>query len=166
MVTTAFTGHRGKELGSYNAEDLKPLLWKLSEVIEEHVVNKKADTFISGMALGVDLWAARIVLKLKEKYPQIKLVAAIPCRNQSGQWPKNSQQEWQDVYDKADEIVLVTDEDYKPYLMEVRNRYMVDNSDYVIAVYNGNEKGGTANCVKYARKKNKEITVINPKEFA
>ena len=41
---------------------------------------------------------------------------------------------------------------------------MVDNSDIIIAVWDGT-KGGTYNCVQYAKKKNKEIIQINPKEF-
>lgn len=39
---------------------------------------------------------------------------------------------------------------------------MVDNSDFVIAVWDGT-KGGTANCVRYAKKLNKELVAINPK---
>lgn len=48
--------------------------------------------------------------------------------------------------------------------MQKRNEYMTDNSDIVIAVWDGS-KGGTANCVRYAKKLNKEIIVINPKEI-
>ncbi|PAD70641.1 hypothetical protein CHH83_02225 [Bacillus sp. 7586-K] len=45
--------------------------------------------------------------------------------------------------------------------MQKRNEWMVDNSDYVIAVWDGT-KGGTGNCVKYAQKQNKYITTIKP----
>lgn len=50
---------------------------------------------------------------------------------------------------------------YKPYLMQVRNEYMVNLTEKVIAVWDGTS-GGTANCVEYAKKKNKEIIMINP----
>jgi len=165
MRAVAFTGHRPAELGSYNPEDLKPLLWELRRVIVDHIENKDVDTFYGGNALGWDLWSQKIVIKLKETYPHIKLISCIPCRGQQKQWPKQSQEEWQYVVDNSDEVVLVTDDDYKPYYMEIRNRYMVDNADFIIAGYNGAEKGGTANCVKYARQKNKEITIINPNDF-
>ena len=68
---------------------------------------------------------------------------------------------WQEVCDKSDEVVLVTDEEYKPYLMQVRNIWMVERSDIVIAVWDGTE-GGTANCVKSAEKAKKQIIRIKP----
>lgn len=43
----------------------------------------------------------------------------------------------------------------------MRNHSMVDMSEVVIAVYNGDETGGTANCVKYARKKDKKILILH-----
>lgn len=50
---------------------------------------------------------------------------------------------------------------YKPYLMQVRNEYMVNLADKVIAVWDGSS-GGTGNCVAYAKKKEKEIIMIDP----
>ena len=52
-------------------------------------------------------------------------------------------------------------EKYSPYLMMVRNKYMVDISDRGIAVWDGS-KGGTANCVRYAQKIGKPLDIINP----
>jgi len=46
--------------------------------------------------------------------------------------------------------------------MNDRNEWMVDNSDYVIAVHDGS-KGGTYNCIQYAKKNSKEITTLPPK---
>jgi len=160
-MTTCFTGHRPNKLKGYNAEDNRDLLWRLHTEIVRHIEEHKVDTFINGLALGIDLWSAKIVLKLQEKYPHIKLISAIPCRNHPNKWNKESRDLWQEVCDKSDEVVLVTDEDYKPYLMQVRNIWMVDKSDYVIAVWDETD-GGTGNCVKYARKQNKEITIIKP----
>src|SRR6478609_2269468 len=74
MRAVAFTGHRPAELGSYNPEDLKPLLWELRRVIVDHIENKDVDTFYGGNALGWDLWSQKIVIKLKETYPHTKLI--------------------------------------------------------------------------------------------
>ena len=43
--------------------------------------------------------------------------------------------------------------------MMKRNKYMVDKSDIVVAVWNGS-KGGTANTVKYAKQSGKTIKQI------
>lgn len=44
----------------------------------------------------------------------------------------------------------------------VRNQYMVDNSTKILACYNGDQFGGTYQCINYAKSKNKEIIYINP----
>ena len=44
--------------------------------------------------------------------------------------------------------------------LNTRNHYMVDNSKYVIAVYDGSSGGGTYNCIQYAKKYNKEIVYV------
>lgn len=159
--TACFTGHRPNKLKGYNAEDNKELLWRIHSVCVDLIENKDVDTFINGLALGVDMWSAKIIIKLKEEYPYIKLISAIPCRNHSSKWNKESQLMRQEICDKSDEVVLVTDDEYKPYLMQVRNEYMVKNSDYVIGVWDGT-KGGTGNCIIFAEKQNKEIIRITP----
>ena len=161
MAVACFTGHRPNKLNGYNAGDNKELLWRIHKEVVNLIENKGVTTFINGLALGVDMWSAKIVIKLKEKYPQIKLVSAIPCRNHASKWNKESQLMWQEICDKSDEVVLVTDEEYKSYLMQVRNEWMCNKSDYVIAVWDGSN-GGTGNCVKFAEKQSKEIIRIIP----
>ena len=68
---------------------------------------------------------------------------------------------YNDILSKPDIVKLVSDEEYKPWLMQKRNEYMVDLSDKVAAVWDGS-KGGTGNCVRYAEKCGKEIISIVP----
>lgn len=139
------------------------MLLALRKIIIDHIENKNVGIFITGMALGIDLWAARIILALKSKYPQLQLVAAVPCKNQTKKWPKQSQDEWRMIVDNCDFVHYVSDEEYTSYCMDVRNEWMVDNSDYVIGVYDGLENGGAYNCIQYAKKKGKHVTILNPK---
>lgn len=157
-----FTGHRPNKLNGYKPTDNKELLFKLRDIVIDHIENKNVDTFITGMALGIDMWAARIVLKLKQKYPHIKLIAAVPCKNQHNKWPQQSKDEWQNIIDKCDKVHYVSEESYTHRCMQKRNEWMVDNSKYIIAVWDGT-KGGTGNCAEYAKKENKEITRLDPK---
>ena len=140
------------------------MLVKLREVIIEHIEDKDVSTFITGMALGIDQWSARIVYKLKEKYPHIKLVAAVPCAKHYEAWKNNPKaiEEWYEIIDFCDEVYYVSEEPYTHWCMQKRNEWMVDNSDYVIAVWKGSATGGTTNCVKYAKKKNSYITQLHP----
>lgn len=115
------------------------------------------------MALGVDTIAALAVLELKDEGYDIKLHCAIPCRNHSCRWNKESVELYNYILSKADIVKLVSDQEYKPYLMQKRNEYMVDLADIVIAVWDRSEYGGAYNCVKYALKKNKNILYVDPK---
>lgn len=164
MATASFTGHRPEKLHGYNprTEGNNKMLLELRKIIIDHIENKDVSIFITGMALGIDMWAARIVLALKGSYPQLQLVAAVPCKNHSSKWIKSSQDEWQGIIDKCDHVHYVSDEDYTHWCMQVRNEWMVNNSDYVIGVHDGS-KGGTYNCIKYAEKNEKNITRLNPK---
>lgn len=155
----AVTGHRPNKLYGYNLNNEKNL--ELKEKLKKILIDNKCTEAITGMALGVDTIFALAVLELKDEGYNIKLHCAIPCRNHSSKWIKESVDLYNDILSKADVVKLVTDETYKPYLMQIRNEYMVDLADKIIAVWDGSS-GGTANCVKYAQKKNKEIIRIIP----
>lgn len=155
------TGHRPDKLYGYKLLD--PKYVKLKERFKELLIQNNCTEAITGMALGADMVFAIAVLELKKQGCNIKLHCAIPCRNHSCKWTKTYQDLYNYILNKADIIKLVTDEDYKPWLMQKRNEYMVDLADKVIAVWDGS-KGGTYNCVKYAEKKGKEIIGILPEE--
>ena len=43
-----------------------------------------------------------------------------------------------------------------------RNRFLVNHAAALLAVYNGERRGGTAATMRYARKMGREIIVIDP----
>lgn len=108
------------------------------------------------------MWSAEIILKIKKTYPQIKLTCAIPCLKQHSKWKKEIYLQWLSIVNKADKVHYVSEEPYTAWCLQVRNEWMVDNSDYIIGVWDGTE-GGTANCINYAKKKDKNIVCIHPK---
>ena len=114
--------------------------------------------FISGMALGVDLDFAETVLKLRNDFP-ITLECAIPCPNQRLNWDVKDKLRYDSILKRADNVKLVS-ERYTAECMLKRNRYMVDKSELIIAVFNGIKKGGTWYTINYAKKENKVIVLI------
>lgn len=153
------TGHRPNKMYGY---DIYNKQWNtLKEMFKKLLIENNCDEAITGMALGVDTVFALAVLELKEEGHNIKLHCAIPCRNHSCKWAKESVDLYNSILAKADKVVLVTDEEYKPWLMQKRNEYTVDLADKLIAVWDGSS-GGTGNCVRYAAKRSKEIIVIKP----
>lgn len=56
--------------------------------------------------------------------------------------------------------MVVIQEEYQPSVYSHRNRYMVEHSDRVIAVYDGREKGGTVRTIRFAHQMKKELREI------
>ena len=108
------------------------------------------------MVLGVDTVFALAVLEPKSEGGNIKLHCAIPCMNYSCKLLDMSVRQYKDILSKADTELQFFDSEYKPYLLQKRNEYMVDLVDKVIAVWD-ETCGGTANCVRYAQSVGKEI---------
>lgn len=158
-----FTGHRPSKLASYDYKhpDNLKMLRKLKALIERFIERRGIKIFITGMALGIDMWSAQIILQLKEKYPHIKLVCAIPCANHSAKWNIEDQQLHKEICEQADYVYYVSEEPYTAWCMQKRNEWMVDNSTFIIAVWD-ETSGGTANCVKYANKRQRKVVQLHP----
>lgn len=173
-ITFAGTGHRPNKLE--NAYELShPKAQRIMAELRAKLLSRVMDSetneimydevvCISGMALGWDTYLAQVVLDLKTAYPQFKLVAAIPCKGHGENWPSSSKKLYKDIISKADEYVLVTDEYFKPYLMQVRNEYMVNRADEMLSLWDGTS-GGTKNCIDYALKTNKPILNLHPNTY-
>lgn len=155
-MTIAFTGHRPNKLGGYHIPN-STHLW-VCEQIDQKLVELQPTKIISGMALGVDQWAAWIAVELG-----IPFVAAIPFVGQEYAWPDESRKEYARLLALASETVVVSEGHYHPKKMQVRNEWMVDNCDVLIAVWDGSQ-GGTGNCVRYAEKRGVKIVRIDPKK--
>ena len=156
------TGHRPKSFPfAYGADKLKhkTYLKELLQKIETAISVYGITHFISGMALGADLDFAEVVLKLKKKY-RITFECAVPCPNQTVKWGDKDKLRYEKILKHADEVNVLS-ERYTPECMLKRNRYMVDKSELVIAVFNGIQSGGTWYTINYAKNQSKHIEVIN-----
>jgi uncharacterized phage-like protein YoqJ len=150
----AFTGHRPDKLGGYVLPN--PTYIKVCQEIDKALKKLKPQQIISGMALGIDQWAANIAIK-----NNIPFIAAVPFLGQEGKWNLDLRKTYCILLRKAAEQVIVCPGAYSVEKMQIRNEWMVDRCDLLIAVWDGT-KGGTGNCVDYAKKINKEILRIDP----
>jgi len=102
---------------------------------------------------------------MKTKYPDkdIRLIAAIPYAKQTAKWSDDWKDRYNRILELADEKILLQ-ETYTKGCLHARNRYMVDNSSFIIAVYNG-EGGGTKYTIDYAKKKGLRIKILDPREM-
>lgn len=147
--TCAFTGHRQLS-GDLDLPFFKKIV---TEFIESGYTS-----FLCGMALGFDMLAAETVLEIKESYPQVKLIACVPCEGQSRYFPPEEKRRYNEIIGRCDEVKVLSAKYYKG-CMQVRDRYMVDNSSLLLA-YRRTNSGGTDYTVKYALSQNKRICLL------
>lgn len=159
----AFTGHRPRKFPwKYNEADSRCVA--LKAVLAEQIAalaDAGVTQFLSGMAEATDSWSAMAVLSLREKNPVIKLHCILPCRTQADKWAASSQERYHSILDQADSIVYVSREYHRNCMLD-RNRFMVEHAAILLAVYNGEQRGGTAATMRYAQKMGREIIVIDP----
>lgn len=179
MRKLAFTGHRPQHLGGfYDDSPINKRIRDDLDVLVEMAVEEGFTIFITGMAQGVDTWAAESVLRLQGEGHKIELWTAVPFLGQDRIWPEKAKRRWRNILNQSqriivgpsDEVVTIDAFDAEPPtysygeicgMMDKRNKWMVDNSDTLLAVWKGTE-GGTGNCVKYAKKCGKDIVHYNP----
>lgn len=163
-MRVAFTGHRPEQL-NIQGNDLSTSEHALRDAIlsEIRALEKAgADIFLCGAAKGADIICGEIILAEKKTSAlPLQLICAIPFRNQAKKWSSEWKLRYQKLLEGADSIVPVCDE-FQRGCFHIRNRYLVDNCDVLIAIYNGGGGGGTSYTVKYAMKQGKEIIVIHP----
>lgn len=142
------TGHRPNKLGGYSPK----IIAKTIATAHIWLDCNRPVRVISGMAQGWDIALALAAIKLR-----IPLTCAIPFEGQQNPWPLEDRKRFDKVIFSADTVKVISPGPYAAWKMEVRNKWMVDNSDIILALYNGDFKGGTANCIKYAKLKNRQI---------
>ncbi len=162
-TTLCFTGHRSQKLPwGFNENDSRCKAMKVilrNEI--ECAIQKGYKTFLCGMALGFDTICAETVLDLKKRYGGIKLICALPCKTQDIKWQDKDRKRYKKILKKADGIRCIYDEYTGEECMFERNRYMVNNSSLIIALYGG-FSGGTKSTIDYARGRGLEIIIIKP----
>ncbi len=161
--TCCFTGHRPEKLPwRENEADPRCRLLKgrlMGEV--EALYDRGFRRFLSGMARGCDLWFAEAVLSLGPERPGAVLEAAVPFAGQADRWTREDRARYRQILDAPGVVVRVLQQGYSRDCMLRRDRYMVDRSSAILAVYSG-APGGTGYTLDYARRRGLEVLAIAP----
>lgn len=146
----AATGHRPDKLGGYD----EVTFLQLANFAVTKLRETNPDEVIVGMAMGWDLAVGIAAIDMG-----IPITAAIPCLDHDARWTDYWRRITAIVRACAARECLVTDRPYELYMMQKRNRWMVDRCDEVLALWDGSF-GGTANCVSYALERKKPVNNI------
>ena len=111
------------------------------------------------------MWAGEILLRLKEQpaYSDIEMIVAIPFVGHENSWDARSKTRLAFLLRHCAEVVTVSSTN-SPEAYRVRNYYMVDHADILVAVYDNDRaiRSGTGQTVNYAHKKVLPIILIHP----
>lgn len=164
-LVACFTGHRPQKLPwRFNENDTRCIdMKKQAKIKIENALLSGYKTFITGMALGFDIICAEIVLDFKKQYPNIKLIGALPCKNQAALWSRKQQNRYNSILQQLDGVRCIYDTYIGSECMLERNRYMINSSSLVIALFDG-KPGGTKQTLEYAKAQGLKIDIIKPQE--
>ena len=105
--------------------------------------------------------AALSVLKLREMYPHVRLILVLPHSAQSKCWSKKDIAVYEDIKNRADKVVYISDEFTRDCVYR-RNRRFINGSSMCIC-YLSREDSGTEKTVRVARKEGLQIINIAEK---
>lgn len=147
-MIVAFTGHRPERLGDDAAG-----AWI---AVKEFMLAERPERVISGMAQGVDTFAFDIAVEMG-----IPVVAAVPWTGHGIGWSQAQLDEYLKRLERATEVVVTSDtQEYRPWVYAVRDRWMVDNSGLLAAVWDGVRGGGTWQTMEYSRRRGREPRLL------
>ncbi len=146
----SFTGHRPERMKESETKVKKWLKEEICKAVEDGYTD-----FISGMQRGVDIWAAEIVLELKNEGKDVRLFAASAFKGMELEWDVKWQERYEMILQEAEEVFFISNMPGRAAFLK-RNEWMVDHSTRLIGVYTG-APGGTKKTIEYAEKEGLEI---------
>jgi len=166
-LSCVITGHRPVRFKFKYNEHYK-LCIKIKRTLASEIkacYEKGVRRFWVGGAIGVDTWAAEILLDLKqqETYKDIELYVAIPFPDYDAKFDVKQKARCRDILKECTHSIVVSPT-YSSDVYKKRNYYMVDRADFLIAIYDNNKeiRSGTGMTVHYAQKKGLGIRFIHP----
>lgn len=145
------TGHRPRRLAIRRGDHSS-----LVEFATKAIHDQQPSKVVTGMQLGWDLAVARACADLAIPY-----VAAVPWKGFDADWNPAEQALLTALLSLAAEVVYCYPPgQYSPKKFHGRDKWIVENSNAMLALWDGYEDGGTAACVRYAQKQGRIVTNV------
>ncbi|MEA5013489.1 MAG: SLOG family protein [Candidatus Limiplasma sp.] len=138
-------------------EDLERIILGLHHAVES-LIAQGVTTFLPGGALGFDQMAASLIIAKKETGKNIRLVFALPYRNQDECWSAEQRRLYRHLLAEAGEVLYISQENARD-CMEKHGRFLVDQSGYCICTRLC-PFGETERTIRYARQRGVRVLSV------
>jgi uncharacterized phage-like protein YoqJ len=150
------TGHRKLSDKYYPSKEWNGICAETVKILEDLNPSK----ILSGGAIGFDSLLIDAALVLAIPYVVVR-----PFVGQENAWVEKTRSRYEEYLTKAQDVITVSEGGYEPWKMQTRNEYLVNKCDTLLACYDPSRKGGTFNCIEYAKKVNRSIIYIDAKSI-
>lgn len=148
------TGYKQHELGIF--DDKHPGIRFIKKALEKRLLSFLDEglewVIVSGQ-LGVETWAAEVVINLKKEYAGLKYAVITPFLEQEKNWNETKKEKYQSIVALADFHTSLTKRPYEaPWQFIEKDKFFMRNSDGILIVYD-EENDGSPKFVKKAAEK-------------
>ena len=98
------------------------------------------------------------MIELRRYNKDLKLMCVIPFEGMEDRWPVDWKKHYNLVRKQADHVQVLSDR-YSSDVYQNRNKWLVNHSSKLIAVFNG-EPSGTGNTIQYAKEQGIPVEII------
>ncbi|WP_035504983.1 SLOG family protein [Halobacillus karajensis] len=152
MKTIVVTGYKPIEMGIFKHND--PKVHFIKETIRRRLLSYIEEglewVLVSGQ-MGVELWAAEVVLDLKEEY-EIQLGVLPPFENQEERWPEDVKQVYEELTMLADFYQTIYKKGYDgPYQFRAKDQFLINHSDGCLVLFDEDTEGSPQYFLRIAK---------------
>lgn len=162
MAKCCLSGYSTYQLQYHEKEDIDKLKNAIKKTLVQ-TINEGCLHYLCGFDEGTDLIFAECLLELKKQYPNIILESVLPYENQAEKWDEKTREKYYDLLSKCDRETILQSHFDKDCFIK-RNRYMVNKSDMLIAVY-FDKLSNALFSLNYANHLGKRIICIDPNTY-
>lgn len=161
------TGYKPYELGIFHSNH--PGIPYIKKAIKRQLIPLLEEglewVLLSGQ-LGVETWAAEVVMDLQFEYPELKYAVITPFLDQEKNWKEEKQEKYEEILINADFHATITKRPYEgPWQFIEKNKFFIRNSDGLLIVYDDENAGSPQYILtmaqEYAKNHEYQIYVIN-----
>lgn len=151
----AISGYKPYELGIFTDEHEG--ISFIKKAISQHLhsfMDQGLEWVVISGQLGVELWAAEVVLQLKSDYPSLKLAILTPFLHQEKRWKDETKAYYYQIVQQADFVKSITNRPYEsPSQLQIKNEFIVSKSDALLLLYDDETDGSPTYYLRSAKKR-------------